>query len=78
METGGVGGKVVIYDWSGNELWSYELSNNTYQHHHDIAVLPNGNVLMIAWERLYSSQWQALGRTSVNNILNQMWTTAIF
>ena len=33
---------------------------------------------MVAWERLYSSTWQALGRTSVDNSLNQMWTTAIF
>ena len=78
MEAGGVGGKVIIYNWEGDELWNYQLSNNDYQHHHDIAVLPNGNILMVAWERLYSSEWQALGRTSVNNSLNQMWTTAIF
>ena len=78
MEAGGVGGKVIIYNWDGDELWSYQLSNNDYQHHHDIDVLPNGNILMVAWERLYYSDWQALGRTSVNNSLNQMWTTAIF
>jgi len=78
MESGGVGGKVIIYNWEGDELWNYQLSNNDYQHHHDIDVLPNGNILMVAWERLYSSTWQALGRTSVDNSLNQMWTTAIF
>ena len=78
MESGGVGGKVIIYDWDGNNLWFYEVSDNTYQHHHDIDVLPNGNILMVAWERLYTSEWQALGRTDVNNSLSQMWTTAIF
>ena len=78
MEAGGVGGKVIIYNWEGSELWSYQLSNNDYQHHHDIDVLPNGNIIMIAWERLYSSDWQVLGRTSVDNSLNQMWTTVIF
>lgn len=77
MSTGGVGGQVKYYNWDGDLLWSYELSSNTYQHHHDVEPLPNGNVLMIAWERLYSSDWQALGRISVDNSLNQMWTTAI-
>lgn len=77
MQTGGTGGRVEIYNWDGEKIWSYDLSDEIYQHHHDIEVLPNGNVLMIAWERLYSSQWQALGRQSVNNNLGQMWTTAI-
>jgi len=77
MEAGGVGGKVIIYDWEGNNLWNYELSNNTYQHHHDIAVLPNGNILMVAWERKYYSDWSSMGRSSVENSLNQMWSLAI-
>ena len=28
-------------------LWSHEISNNIYQHHHDIEPLPNGNFLLI-------------------------------
>ena len=78
METGGVGGIVVIYNWDGDILYTYNIDSNDYNHHHDIAVLPNGNFIVIAWERLYSSEWQTLGRTSVNNNLNQMWTTAFF
>ena len=78
MNAGGVGGKVEIYNWDGDLLWSYELSDNIYQHHHDIDVLPNGNILMVAWERKYSSDWQSMGRTSVQNSLNQMWSTVIF
>jgi len=78
MQNGGVGGQVEIYNWNGNLLWEYILSDNDYQHHHDIEPLPNGNFLVIAWERTYSSEWSQLGRTSVNNSLNQMWFTAIF
>ena len=78
MNTGGVGGRVEIYNWEGDLLWSYNLSDNDYQHHHDIDVLPNGNILLIAWERKYSSEWSPMGRVSVNNNLNQMWSTAIF
>ena len=78
MDTGGVGGKVEIYNWDGDLLWSYTLSNNDYQHHHDIEPLPNKNFLIIAWERKYSNEWSSMGRTSVNNSLNQMWSTVIF
>ena len=77
MESGGVGGGVEIYNWEGVLLWSFELSDNNYQHHHDIQVLPNGNILMVAWERFYESSWSDWGRTDVNNNLNQMWGTAI-
>ena len=48
MENGGVGGEVEIYNWDGDLLWEYTVSNNDYQHHHDIEPLPNGNFLMIA------------------------------
>jgi len=78
MDTGGVGGKVVIYNWDGDALYTYNIDSDEYNHHHDIVVLPNGNFIVIAWERLYSSDWQALGRTSVDNNLNQMWAEAFF
>ena len=78
MQNGGVGGQVEIYNWDGDLLWEYILSDNDYQHHHDIEPLPNGNFLILSWERSYSSEWNDLGRSSVNNSLNQMWFTAIF
>ncbi len=48
---GGGGGRIVTRDWNGDVLWEFIYSNNRVQQHHDIEVLPNGNVLMIAWER---------------------------
>ena len=78
MESGGVGGRVDIYNWEGELLYRYDISSTINQHHHDITVLPNGNFVVIAWERLYSSEWQDLGRSSVNNSLNQMWMLAFY
>ena len=78
MNSGGVGGRVDILNWDGEILYRYNISSNLNQHHHDIAVLPNGNFIVVAWERLYADEWQALGRTSVNNNLNQMWATAFY
>ncbi len=79
MESGGVGGAFEVLTWYGVRIWEYELSNSDYQHHHDVEPLPNGNVLMIAWEKKTSTEAYAAGRTSLNgNPLNQMWSSAIF
>lgn len=47
---GGGGGIVEIRDWDNNLLWSFELNDSLYRLHHDIHPMPNGNILMIAWE----------------------------
>ena len=79
MESGGVGGAFEVLTWDGELVWEYELSNSDYQHHHDVEPLPNGNVLMISWEKKTSTEAYAAGRTSLNgNPLNQMWSEAIF
>ena len=78
MQTGGVGGGVHCLTWNGDMVWSYVISNNDYQHHHDVEPLPNGNLLMIAWEKKTSTEANAAGRKKIDNPLNQMWSTAIF
>lgn len=48
--TGGSGGRIERYDWSNNLIWSYNYSDSTRHQHHDIEYLPNGNILVLAWE----------------------------
>ena len=78
MESGGVGGAVQCLTFEGELVWEYELSNSDFQHHHDVEPLPNGNVLLIAWEKKTASEGYAMGREVINNPLNQMWSSAIF
>ncbi len=80
MDTGGVGGAFEVLNWDGTRIWGYTLSNSDYQHHHDVEPLPNGNILMISWEKKTSTEAYAAGRTegTIDNPLNQMWSTAIF
>ena len=78
MINGGAGGRVQHITWDGAVLWDFVLSNETYQHHHDIQPLPNGNVLLIAWERKTAEEAHALGRLVINNPLNEFWADAIF
>jgi hypothetical protein len=47
---GGEAGVVQKYSWSGSLTWEYTYSSTTIRSHHDIEPMPNGNVLLIAWE----------------------------
>ncbi|WP_231583869.1 aryl-sulfate sulfotransferase [Desulfovibrio sp. TomC] len=44
------GGRIQEYDWTGNLVWDYEYIGEDYSQHHDFSVMPNGHVLLIAWE----------------------------
>jgi hypothetical protein len=59
---GGIGGRVERMDWSGNVTWSYDYVSPTTHQHHDVEYLPNGNVLLIAWEAKSSTEAAAAGR----------------
>lgn len=56
LNGGGAQGVVQRYSWEGNLIWEYTYSTTSVRAHHDIEVMPNGNVLIIAWELKTSSQ----------------------
>ena len=49
---GGQSGRIREYDWDGNILWDFEYHSETYLTHHDIEVMPNGNILAISYDAL--------------------------
>jgi formylglycine-generating enzyme required for sulfatase activity/phosphatidylethanolamine-binding protein (PEBP) family uncharacterized protein len=49
--SGGEGGRVEEFDWDGNLVWEFEYSSDQHLSHHDIAPLPNGNILMLVVEK---------------------------
>jgi hypothetical protein len=59
---GGEGGRIVELDWDGKVVWDFVLASATMRQHHDIEPLPNGNVLMIVWERKSRAEALAAGR----------------
>jgi hypothetical protein len=59
---GGIGGIVEEYTWDGELIWSFEYHNDQVHLHHDIEPLPNGNILMIAWEYISPDELLAAGR----------------
>ena len=61
FQQGGVGGGVELLTWDGEEVWSFELATDHAHLHHDVDMLPNGNVLMISWEAKTSEEALAAG-----------------
>lgn len=59
---GGIGGHVQELDWDGTLVWEYELDNDQLTQHHDVKPLPNGNLLVIAWEYHSKEEAAAHGR----------------
>lgn len=59
---GGAAGRILRISWDGRVLWNYEMASWNERQHHDIEVLPNGNVLAIAWEHKTEGEALAAGR----------------
>jgi hypothetical protein len=59
---GGPAGGIQKFDWDGNLLWDYLVANDTRLAHHDIEPMPNGNVLVVAWELKSFDEAVAAGR----------------
>jgi hypothetical protein len=59
---GGAGGGVQIVTWDGTVTWDFRYNSNGDLSHHDIKMLPNGDVLMIAWETKTKNEAIAAGR----------------
>lgn len=47
---GAVSGIVQELDQNANVVWEFVYSDADHCSHHDITLLPNGNVILIAWE----------------------------
>jgi len=56
------GGRVMLYDWDSNVIWSFALRDSLQCLHHDVYPLPNGNVLALVWEKKTREQAIAAGR----------------
>ncbi len=73
MNAGGAGGRVEMLDWDSNLVWEFEYNSAEVRLHHDVEALPNGNVLMIAWELKTAAEAIAAGRNPDNLGNGELW-----
>lgn len=68
---GGYGGVVKIFDEAGTESWSYDYVNGNDIGHHDVEMLPSGNVIFLVWEEIDATEAQAAGVNFSSNIYTE-------
>jgi hypothetical protein len=61
-------GIVEMIDWDGNVIWDYSAISTHGKQHHDIELLPNGNILLIVNDERSQSELEAVG-SSTNNAM---------
>lgn len=71
---GPICGQVQKVDWNGTIIWDYVYSTTQYCTHHDICPMPNGNVLLIAYESKTAAEVAAAG---CNTFSGTMWPDKI-
>jgi len=73
FRAGGTGGILQEIDWEGNVVWEWRFSDDTRVQHHDIEPLPNGNLLVLAWEVKSSEEAKRAGRRADQTPEQGLW-----
>ena len=75
---GGGGGFVDIRTWDNELLYQFEQNDALYRLHHDIELMPNGNILLVLWE--YHSAEDAIenGRDPASIPQGKIWPDAVW
>ncbi len=63
--------------WDGTLMWDFLYDDSTVTRHHDIEYLPNGNVLILAWEVYSDSAAFEAGRDPALLQEPQLWPEQI-
>ncbi len=74
----GSGAFIEIRNWDNEILWEFELNNSRYRLHHDIAVMPNGNILAVAWHRKSPQEAYQWGRDTTTLVDGDLYSEYIF
>ncbi len=77
FNSGGTGGRIELFDWEGEIIWAYNYSSLTYHQHHDIEPLPNGNILILAWDRKTLNEAIEAGRDPNTMTGNSLWSEKV-
>ena len=69
---GGAGGGVQKLESDGTVVWDFRYNTNGVLSHHDVRILPNDNILLIAWESKSRTEAIAAGRNPSHLSTNGM------
>lgn len=73
FSNGGAGGMIEWRSWDNDLLWSKVILDSLERAHHDIEPMPNGNVLVISWERKFKQELINAGRDTTLMPADELW-----
>lgn len=73
INSGGAGGIIEQIDWDGRVVWEFHYSSSSVRQHHDFEILPNGNILVLAWEKKTIEEAVEAGRDPASLGTDQLW-----
>jgi hypothetical protein len=73
---GGVGGYLEMVKPDGEIEWSYTFASESEQSHHDVEMLPNGNILLILFDKISGEDVLAAGRDP-ETFEGELWSEKI-
>jgi hypothetical protein len=68
---GGGSGIIKLFETNGSLKWQYTIADDNFLAHHDVEMLPNGNILVLAWERIDETIAESQGSTSPGDIYTE-------
>ena len=74
---GGLGGRIELFNWNGDLEWAYNYISDEHHQHHDVEYLPNGNILVLAWENVSAAEAEQAGRNPDLTGPNGVYTETI-
>jgi hypothetical protein len=77
IQGAGGGGIIERFDWDGNLLWHYQLSDSVNLLHHDFDIMPNGNILAVVWEKKDSNSCIQAGKNPALLVQGSVWVDNI-
>lgn len=61
IQLGGKGGKIQLIEPNGTVNWEFIYSSINGETHHDVEILPNGNIIAMVWERISAEESLSTG-----------------
>jgi hypothetical protein len=74
---GGIGGRLEKFNWDGDLIWTGILADEFHHAHHDLEILPNGNILLIQWDKILADEVFDSGRDPLTFDDDSLWPDRI-
>ncbi len=75
---GGGGAYIEIRDWENQLKYSFFQNDSLARIHHDIAPMPNGNILAISWELIGLDEMLEAGVDTSKIAVEKFWSDYVF